>query len=889
MKKLIIILAAIIGLVLLTLVLVPVIFKDDIQNAIQTELDNTLDANLLFDKEKFSVSLIKGFPNVSVGMGDVGLTGKGVFEGDTLFFARQFDMSLDLMSVVSGDQIKILEIIVDQPIINILVTEDLQANYDIVKDTGVAEEEEPSPASNSEVLSISMNHWAITGGTIRYIDDSLPYYLELLGVDHEGRGDFVGDIFTMVSTTDAERFSTGYDGVEYISNKQLNGDVTMEIDLVKFKFVFKENQVNLNGFAASFDGWLAMPESDIDMDITFEGRDIDLKSILSLTPGDYESYLEGVSASGNVGFSGSVRGTYNDELMPATNMSFTVDDGEIAYAEYPIPMQAISVSAVFDMPSADLSQASFIMDKFNMKVDQEPFSMRLAFEDFEDYSWDVALEGNLDLEKVTRIIPLGDMTLRGKIAAALNTAGVMSDLEAEAYEKLPTSGSMEISDFYYESEDLPQGFGIEVMSASFDPEKIQLSNFQGNAGKTDMNMSGIISNYLGFALGENELLEGSLSFSSTLVDVNEWMFEDSTATQEPVTEDTSALSVVKVPENIFFVMEASIDQMKYDDLEINSFVGQLEIKEGAVFMNEVNFDLLDGSFVMNGLYDSKGDYPLYSYDLEIEELSIANAFSSFNTVQKLAPFAEKMNGKFSTNFAIAGALDQTMMPLYETITGEGLLKVAQASLTDVKLLSAASAVTSLKDSDGTVSLKDVLLNAKIEDGKVSVEPFDVKLGGYTTTVSGSNSIEGALDYQMKVQSVPTGGAGKAVSSAISSLTGTNSLSMDKVDVKLGVGGTFLDPKVGLLGVSPAGSKEQVTVKDQAKSIVNEKVKVETEKVKQKVAETKKEAVDSAKTIITDKKEVVSDAAKKEVDEAKDKAKDAVKDIFKRKKKSGGGK
>ncbi|MFZ9044353.1 MAG: AsmA-like C-terminal region-containing protein [Cyclobacteriaceae bacterium] len=888
MKKLKISIAVLVGITVVTLILVPVIYTEDIQKAIKTQVENTLDANFLFDRDEFSISMIKGFPNISVGIGDVGLTGKGVFEGDTLFFASQFNLSLDLMSVISGDQIKIVEVIVDKPVINILVTQDLQTNYDIVKSSESQQEVEQT-SSNEAVLSVAMDHWVMTDGTIRYIDDSLPYYMFLEGVNHEGNGNFIGDVFTMVSSTEARSFSTGYDEVEYITDKQLSGDVTMEMNLETFKFIFKENRVNLNGFTCSFDGWLAMPESDIDMDITFSGQEVDLKSILSLTPGDYESYLDGVTASGSVEFEGSVKGTYSDELMPATTMSFKVDNGKIAYAEYPIPMEAIGVSAAFQMPSADLSEASFVMEKFEMLVDGEPFNMGLDFRDFDNYKWDVKVGGALDLEKITKIVPLGKMTLRGKIDAEIVTVGSMSDLEAEEYDKLPTSGSMQIDDFYYKSVDLPQGFGISRMDASFDPEKIKLFEFQANAGKTDMRLSGTIVNYLGFALGKDELLQGDFSFRSSLIDVNEWMVEDETAAEEPVSEDTSSLVVVRIPENVLFVMDAEIDQLLYDELDINSFKGKLEIKQESIFMNEVAFGLLDGSFVMNGSYDSKYEYPVYSYDLEIEGLSIANAFASFNTVQKLAPFAENMNGKFASNFAITGALDQKMMPVYETITGEGLLQIAQASLSDVLLLSTISSVTSLKETDGSVTLKDVLLNARIEKGQVEVEPFEIKLGGYTTTVSGGNSVDGALNYQLKVQSVPTGGVGQVVSSAIGSFAGVTGLSVDKVDINLGVDGSFLDPKVALLSVSAAGSKEEVTVADQAKSIGLEKVKLETKKVKQQVDSVKSVARDSASTIISDQKEAVTDAAKKGMDEAKEKAKDAVKDIFKRKKNSGGDK
>lgn len=883
MKKLFIILASLIAVFLIAVILIPIIFKDDIRKAIQKEIDASLDANLLFQPDDFSVSLLSNFPDISVEMGNVGLTGKGSFEGDTLFFAERFSLTLDLMSVINGPQIAILDITLNRPVINILYNEKGETNYDIVKSTG--DEEATSQPDSESAISISMQRWEIIDGRIAYIDDTLPYYLTLEGVNHTGSGDFTQDVFDMTSRTTVASFSTGYDGVEYMTNKQLSGDVTMAMDLSTFTFTFKENQVNLNGFPFTFDGWLAMPTADIDMDITFAGKDVDLKSLLSLTPGDYESYLAGVTAAGSVDFHGWVKGTYNDTDMPAVNLSFSVDQGRIAYADYPIPMEKIKVNAVFDMPGADLTKASFAMDKFSMLVDGEQLDASLLFKDFEDYYWEFAMNGNADLEKITKIVPMGDMTLRGKLMAGLQTKGRMSDLEAEQYQKLPTSGSLKMSGFFYESPDLPQGFGIETLDAAFNPEAISLSTFKGNAGKTDLNMSGKITNYLAYALNENEPLIGKMQFRSSIVDLNEWMTSEETVEEE---EDTVALEVIRIPQNIDFILTSQIDQLIYDDLEINSFTGDLIIKDGAVNMNQVKFGLLDGTFVMNGSYETVSELPTYAYDLKIEELSIPAAFKSFNTVQKLAPFAAKMNGKFNTDFAIAGALGADMMPIYETITGAGLIKVAQAALKDVKLLSAVSSVTPLKDSNGEVTLKNVRLKAAIEDGLVKVEPFDVSLGGYTTTISGSNSIAGKLDYQMKVKSVPTGGAGQAVTSAVSSFTGANNLSLDKVDLNLGVVGSFLNPDVKLLGVSPAGSNETVTITESAKSLVSDKIAEQKDAITQQADAVKTQAVDSAKAVVDDAKETVKDAAKEEVDAAKEKAKDAVQGLIK-KKKSGGGK
>ena len=107
-----------------------------------------------------------------------------------------------------------------------------------------------------------------------------------------------------------------------------------------------------------------------------------------------------------------------------------------------------------------MAETVITLDDFTMLVDGEKLGANMVIRDLDNYNWDVQVNGGIDLEKITKIFPLEGMTLAGKIKADIDTKGKMSDLEAERYGKLPTSGSMTVSNLDFKSDDLPQGFGI---------------------------------------------------------------------------------------------------------------------------------------------------------------------------------------------------------------------------------------------------------------------------------------------------------------------------------------------------------------------------------------------------------------------------------------------
>jgi hypothetical protein len=145
-----------------------------------------------------------------------------------------------------------------------------------------------------------------------------------------------------------------------------------------------------------------------------------------------------------------------------------------------------------------------------------------------------------------------------------------------------------------------------------------------------------------------------------------------------------------------------------------------------------------------------------------------------------------------------------MMPKMNTVNGSGLIKIAQAALTQSKLISGITSLTKLDNSD-QVTLKDVLMSASIKEGALSVKPFDVKFGEYKTNISGSTNLDGSINYLLKMN-VPAGKLGSQLQGFINKNTGANN-STSEIPVTIALGGNYKDPKTSLLMEE---QKQQVT-------------------------------------------------------------------------------
>jgi AsmA-like C-terminal region/AsmA family len=541
----------------------------------------------------------------------------------------------------------------------------------------------------------------------------------------------------------------------------------------------------------------------------------------------------------------SMRGLYNLDLkanglldslhFPLVNAAMTLKNGYVKSKNLPKPIENLQVSANVLNQSGTVADTRINLNQLSMMLDNDPFTASGIIQNLNNYTWDIKAKGKLDLTKITKIYPLTDMTLKGLIDADIETQGQMADVKAKRYANLPTSGKATISNLVFVSKDYPQGIKISQASLNFTPQTMTVSQAQGYLGQSDFVASGSMSNYIGYALN-NETLHGQFNVKSNKFNVNEWM------TDQPQAKGGTAqapLQVVEVPKNIDFKLNAQVAETIYDKMPIKDATGTLVVGNGAVKMQNVSFNSLGGRFNTSGTYDTQNIvHPTFDFALNLENIEIPQAYQHLTFVKIFVPIAEYMIGNLSSKLKLSGELLPDMMPNMRTLSGDGLVKVIKATLAkEDNILARIVDLAKLKDLKDK-QLKDVNLQANIDNGSLVVQPFDVRWQDYKMTINGTNTLDGSLDYTFKMD-VPSGTAGAAFQQAFSRWTGKTLTGADRVKFDLKATGNVKSPKIAFNGSSTANSLKDVanTQIEQAKAKAMEeanKLKTQAEAEKQRI-------------------------------------------------------
>ena len=840
-------------LILVAAIAIPIIFKDDIKAALDKELAKAVNADILFDVDDLSLSLFTNFPNLTVEVQNFGVVNRAPFEGNQLLGVESLEVEVNLKSVLIDDDMRLKGLSLNRPQIHISVLKDGTANYDIAiatEDSVVVVEEASSPSSE---FAFAIDHWAINNAKIVYDDQTLPFKLELKNLTHTGSGTFSDVLFDLTTKTIVDTVNVVFDGTKYISNKRLDIDLILAISDNYAKYTFKENTIRLNDFALGFDGYLALLEEGFDMDLTYASKDNSFKSLLSLVPSTYLEGFEAVKTAGSLSFGGAVKGLFNDNGLPAFNLNLEVGDAMFQYPDLPTAATDINIKTSINNTDGVIDHTTVDVSQFHINLGGNPFDATLKVSNLNDVKWDLKVKGEINLTSVSEIMPMEGTTLEGLINMDMQSNGKLSLVETEQYDQLTTAGTMKVSNMKYIDDAFAYNIDIHNVDASFDPEKIELSAFDAVIGKSDMQMNGEISNYIAYVLDSNQVLKGHVNFSSTLLDLDEFISEEEVSEEvseeaptETVAEDTTSLSTVSIPENINFILNSKIGTVKMMDMTLTKVAGDVITKDGVANLSDLKFNTLDGQFVVNGSYNAKDtNNPAYDFDLAVKNLSIRQAFETFTIVKEYVPLAKKMTGDVSTDFNISGLLKQDMMPNFESINAKFLLNIAQAALDKPKFMTDLGNVTKLGNklggSNDKISLNDVKISATIINGELNVKPFDIKMGNYKTNFSGKCTVDGKLDYKINME-IPAGNIGTQVNSFLSKYTGSSNTS-SIIKLPIGIGGTYDAPTYSLLGGPKHQAKAVVgAIKDKVKEVVKENFDAEKEKQRQKIlAEAQKQA------------------------------------------------
>ncbi|MGB3798982.1 MAG: AsmA-like C-terminal region-containing protein [Lewinella sp.] len=635
----------------------------------------------------------------------------------------------------------------------------------------------------------------------------------------------------------------------------------LQVNIPRFNFTLGNDP-----FAGSFR--LETPMSDPDVDARLNGT-LDLANWASAIPLEGVSELAGRIVAditmNNVRQSALEAGRYADVNLSGdllvSNLVYTADDTP--------PVRIAQARADFSPQAIDLQQFTATLGRSDISASGQINNILAYFSPEQTMRGSFTMESNyfdadewMTEETADRTTSPAEM----EVASAEPTTEVFDRFDFDVDARI-----QELAYGTYRPTDLRVAGNIK-------PNRLVIDNASATLQESTFDASGTINNLFDYTFGEG-VLTGNIDVRSGFFNVGDFMSEEATASATS-NEDNGAVAAtetaaIPIPRNINLQVDMTADRVQYTDITMDNMRGQLVIRDGAAMIENGRANLLGGSMGFRGAYDTSDETvePVFRFAYDMQQLDFSQAFTALNSFAALAPIGKFITGNFSSEMMMEGRLGSDLMPVLNSIDAQGLLRTAEARIASFKPLQVIGRALNVKELRESATLKNIIAAFEIQDGMVTVEPFDFTLAGIGMTVAGSHGLNTDMDYRIRAavprELVEGNIVGGAALSALQNLAGQASkLGLDispgdTLNLDIALTGSIADPKTGinLLGTGSGSSQSAGgAIAGALQDRAEEEVRTRVDSARQVAENTAQEFRDTLERAAADQARRLEDAA-----------------------------
>jgi AsmA protein len=407
--------------ILLLMFLLPLLFPGTIATQVKSFANKSLDAELNFTKSK--LSFFTHFPSLTVSLDELSLKGSTPFKNDTLLSADQVAFGINLKRLIFDNEIKIDEIYVSDALINVMVNEKGEANYNVY----VAPKDQPVDTSGTGP-AIRLDRVDLENCRIRYSDQSAKILVKADGFNYVGKGNLSEEVFDLQTDANIDAIDFIYDNTPYLERKEVHADLVTRINTNALSFILQKNELRINRLPVEFTGLFTILKDGYNIDINAVSENNKLKDLFSVLPPQYAGWLEDTKIKGRSDVLFTFKGRYNAATNQKPDLGFglRVRDGLIDYKKAPMALSEYEMNLNVQMPALDMERLNINLSKLDFDLGNDHFHAFLETRGMKEMAVKANMKGTLNLASLDRALGLSNMDLRGLLKADVLAEGTYS-------------------------------------------------------------------------------------------------------------------------------------------------------------------------------------------------------------------------------------------------------------------------------------------------------------------------------------------------------------------------------------------------------------------------------------------------------------------------------
>lgn len=721
------------GVLLIALIASVFLFKDRIINQFIREANKQL--NTPVKVGRIDVSVFQEFPYLSIVLRDVYV--EDSHDGQyPLLTAKLVSFQMNPLTIWNGDY-TISGLKIQDSETNLKINAKGRNNYTVIKE---------SPGATAGSVKFELKDVLLVNTAVRYLDlknkQDLTFSSEKLISSIESSD----NIYNIEAEGQLTTENLNIEGTSYLKGKHFNVISELIYDDVSRSLTIKPSALNLPQAAFSVQGTYTWKEKNI-INLTTEGKNTDIQTLLSLLPAHLADKLEKYKSKGDVYFYSRLNGEISKTKNPSFSVEFGCTNATIYHPDFNTRIEEASVRGSF--ASADLGnprQSSLVLKDIRGRLNNELFESNFVLNDFVDPEVICNFKGKVDAPSVISFYPVEEIRdVTGTLLADISFEGKISLLRNKATaQRVATQGTIQLQEinFLYGKNNT----SVEHLNGDlqFNNNDLALSDVSGKLGNSDFLLNGFFKNVITFLLFEDQPIGIETDLKSQHLDLDQlFALGFGTPSGDPTQEYTFSIS-----RNVYLNFNCDVGSLAYRKFKARDLTGDLLVKNEVAVSRNLSFRSMGGDINLTGIVDAKNHKAIDVIStLKLDGVHVDSAFYVFENFRQDFIEDRHLKGRATAEVNLEMTLNEHLRIFPETMIADIGIVIRNGQLNNFEPL---QKLNKYLDDEGLNKLRfsDLKNDIHIENKTVYIPQMQIRSNVTDLMISGTHTFDQLIDYRV---------------------------------------------------------------------------------------------------------------------------------------------
>lgn len=745
-----------------TLFIIAFAYENEVKGYMIQQLNENLKTKVIVDSKNIKLSLLRNFPFASLNFRNVKIISpptprRGA--SDTLFSAEKISLQFNLMDILRKQYVA-KKIKTENGKVKLKMEADGSVNWDIWKGSG-------DTTSSGEESAFNIEKFQFDNIELRYLDNK--NLNDISCAVHSGtiRGEFTSKKYDLSIKGDALIHHFNLDRVNYLDNKPVKMDLSLQVDNEKELYKFSDAQVYLSDLKVLVEGEYVDTNPSY-INVLLNGKNMGIQSVLSLLPEKYHKYIGDYDSDGVFYCNARIKGKWDESNSPGVKADFGITKAEITQLSSGIVLKDVRlIGNYYASSSKDFLELKTFSARVangsvtgNFRVSREKRDPSFGGDNFSSPYITTAIKTNLPIEDVRHLLKMDSLwnypieSLYGNIKLNMEYKGQLRNpgkyIKSD-FDKMNLSGEMTLEN---------AGMKIKNSTLSFDSIKgsfvlnnnnITVNSFSGLVGisnpnqqKSDFYLKGTLKDVLAYSFADDADINVDATFHAKNFNLNEFLLNQ----KESSKRDT--VYKISFSPRINFILHTDIGHLAFRKFEADNIRGTFRLRNQKLIGDPISFSTMGGSVTASGMIDNTIDSTLLiTCDANLKKLNISKLFEQFEDFGQNTITHKHLKGIGTAQVQFASVWKSDLTVDLNRIYVRSNLAIEKGELLKFEPMKALSKYISVSELED-IKFSSMQNQIEIKDQKIFIPKTDIHSSALDVTMSGWHSFNNEIDYHFKV-------------------------------------------------------------------------------------------------------------------------------------------